>query len=114
VAVTLVLGAAQDVTLSGTIGNLTRFDVPNKARWIKITPRANAAKLVRGTGTDAAAIGTDPYETIFGDETLTMRVPGSGQGPARNMDSAAAASNTRRFCLASATASLVVEVVALE
>lgn len=111
-ATTLALGVEQNVTLSGTPGNMTRFDPPANARWLKITPRAYDVKFVRG-GTDGDAIGASAYETLYAGTTYTIRVPGSGGGNARNIDSAAAASNSRRVCLASLTASVVVEIVAL-
>jgi len=107
-----VLDVPQDVELSAVAGTLKRVDVPANARWVKITPRATDAKLVRG-GTTDIAIGATAYETLFADSVNSIRVRGSGDGRGRNTDSAAVATNSRRICLASATASQVVEITAL-
>ena len=109
--IALALNVTQDVELSAVADTLKRVDVPANARWLKITARATDGKLVRG-GTGDAAIGTTAYETLFADSVNTIRVPGSGDGRGRNVDTAAAAANTRRVCLAGG-ASLVLEITAL-
>lgn len=112
--IALVIGVPQTVELSAVIGTCSRFDPPANARYVKIEPIAYDVELVRG-GTDAAVItpGTTAAEVVFGDSVLQLRVPFSGSGTMRNLDSAAAASNSRRFCLAPTVASTKVRLVAL-
>lgn len=112
--IALVVGVPQTIELSAVIGTCARIDPPANARHVKIEPIASDIELVRG-GTDAAVItpGTTAAEVVFGDSTLSLRVPFSGSGTMRNTDTAAAASNSRRFCLAPTVASSKVRVVAL-
>ena len=110
--IALVLGVTQDIELSAVAGTLSRLDPPANARYLKIVPRTSDCKLVRG-GTDAAAIGATAYETLYADTLAKIDVPGTSGGRTRNTDSAVAASNGRRVCLASAVASVIVEVTAL-
>lgn len=112
--IALVLGVPQTIELSNVVGTCARIDPPANARVVKVQPITSDIELVRG-GTDTTVItpGTTGAEVVHGDETLQLRVPGSGSGTMRNTDSAAAASNSRRFCLAPTVASSKVRVVAL-
>lgn len=99
----MTIGQWYDVELSGTPGTITVLVPPKNARYLVIKPRTSPVKL-----TEPAAGGTD-FSTIEGDAMRTIRVPGSGAGRSRNMDTAAAASNSRRVGLASTVASVIVE-----
>lgn len=112
--IALVLGVPQTIELSAVIGTCARIDPPANARYVKIEPIASDIEIVRG-GTDTTVItpGTTAAEVAFADSVSQIRVPFSGSGTMRNIDSAAAASNSRRFCLAPTFASSKVRVVAL-
>lgn len=109
--VTLVLNTVYNIELSAVAGTLKRLDIPVNARSIVLTPRSVDCKVVIG-GTDAAAIGSSAYESLFANTTNTVDVPGTQGGKTRNVDSSVAASNSRRICLAG-PASAVIEVVVL-
>lgn len=97
--VTLALGVPQRIELSGVAGTLKRFDPPANARAVTIVTDEYELKWVPG-GTDAAAIGSTAYDPIFAKSRNPIPVPGTQGGTVRNTDSAAAASNSRRFCIA--------------
>lgn len=109
--ITLAIGVPQNIELSAVAGTLKRLNPPANARYLKIVARAVDCKLVRG-GTDAAAIGSTAYETLFADALSKVDVPSTTGGRARNLDTAAAASNSRGVCVAG-PASAVLEVTAL-
>lgn len=110
-ATALTLGVQANVTLGGA-NVVTRIDPPANARRVRLLARTADAKLVLDSAiADAGVLGGTAYETLPANVPLEFPVPGANRS--RNIDSAAAASNSRRFFLASATASLVVEVTAL-
>lgn len=111
-ATTLTLNAQANVTL-GLANVCTRFDPPANARRFRVMSRTNDAKLAfDATLTDGGALGAVAYETLPANVPLEFDVPGA-HGQSRNIDTATAASNSRRFFIASATASCVVEVTAV-
>ena len=105
---TMVLGQVYDVELSGTPGTKTVIVAPANARFLVLKSVSVDSKLFA-----PVAGGTD-FETLAADSLRTIRVPGSGSGRTRNLDTAAAASNTRRVELSSLTASAIVQCKAVE
>ena len=95
--VTLALGVPQRIELSAVADTLKRFDPPANARALRIAPDADV-KIVIG-GTDGAALGTTAYDPVYARTHTPFPVPGAAGGGARNLDSAAAASNSRRVCI---------------
>lgn len=89
---------AKRITLSGTADNLTEVQIPTWA-WRVTVEFIGAAGKIAFTGTDGAAIGTD-YLTIPGDSIYEI---GIRHGADHKMFAGS-------IYLASATASLVVEV----
>lgn len=111
-ASTLTLGVEANVT-TGSANVCTRVDAPANARRFRILSRVNDAKLTfDATATDGGALASLAYETIPAGVPLEFTIPGV-VGKSRNLDSAAAASNSRRFFVTSATGSTAIEVVAL-
>lgn len=110
--VTLALGVPQRIELSATAGTLKRFDPPANARALRIVADNGALKIVPG-GTDAAAIGSTAYDPAPARAATPYPIPGTRGGVARNIDSADAASNTRRVCIAGpASATFTITAVA--
>jgi hypothetical protein len=110
------LGETLEVTVDAGTANLVRLiEIPERARWVRIRPRAAVAKLLRQTAdgeivlADGAALGTVDYETLTADATITIPVPGVADG-GRGLNKVAA---LRRIWVASATTSTVIEITPL-
>lgn len=103
----MTIGRIYDVELSATPGTKTVIVAPKNARYLVVRSVTSDSKLF------APADGGTDFETLPADTLRTLRVPGSGSGQARNLDTAAAASNTRRVELSSLVASVIVQIKAV-
>lgn len=99
----MTLGRVYDVELSGTPGTKTVIVPPPNARIVVLRSVAQDSKLF------APSEGGTDFEALPADTLRTVRVPQSGSGRARNTDTAAAASNSRRLELSSLVASVIVQ-----